>query len=126
MPPTIPIIDISTLTTPITSPSFQLSTAQSLVTACQRVGFAYITNHNLPPLFLESAFRTSKYLFALPLSAKMQAPHPPGPEIHRGYSHIGQEKVSQYAAGHEDVGEELREVVDCKESYEIGSENNAE
>jgi isopenicillin N synthase-like dioxygenase len=122
MPPTntIPIIDIST------SPSTQLSTAQSLVKACQQVGFAYITNHNLPPLLLESAFRTSKNLFALPLSAKMQAPHPPGPTVHRGYSHPGQEKVSQYAGGREDVGEELREVVDCKESYEIGSEDNAE
>lgn len=56
----------------------------------------------------------------------MQAPHPAGPSVHRGYSHPGQEKVSQYAGGSEDIGEELREVEDCKESYEIGSEDNAE
>jgi isopenicillin N synthase-like dioxygenase len=125
MPPSIPIIDIASLKTP-TSPSSRLSTAKSLVTACQQVGFAYITNHNLPPTLLEAAFRTSKALFALPHDAKMQAPHPAGPEIHRGYSHPGQEKVSQYTGGREDIGEELRGVVDCKESYEIGSEDNAE
>jgi isopenicillin N synthase-like dioxygenase len=56
----------------------------------------------------------------------MQAPHPDGPAVHRGYSHPGLEKVSQYAGGKEEVGEQLREVADCKESYEIGSEWNRE
>lgn len=56
----------------------------------------------------------------------MQAPHPDGPTVHRGYSHAGLEKVSQYAGGDEKVGEALREVADCKESYEIGSKENAE
>jgi isopenicillin N synthase-like dioxygenase len=121
----IPIIDIATLTTP-TNPASQLSTAKSLVTACQQVGFAYITNHNIPPSLLAKAFRTSKALYALPHEAKMQAPHPAGPAVHRGYSHPGQEKVSQYAGGREDIGEALREVADCKESYEIGSEDNGE
>ena len=125
MPPTIPIIDIASLTTN-PNPHAQLSTAKSLVTACQQLGFAYITNHNLSPTLLEHAFRTSKALFALPLSAKMQAPHPAGPTVHRGYSHPGLEKVSQYAGESKDVGEQLREVEDCKESYEIGSEDNAE
>lgn len=125
MPPTVPIIDISPLTTP-TNPASRLSTAKALVAACQTLGFAYITNHNLPPALLETAFHTSKTLFALPLEAKNQAPHPAGPEIHRGYSHPGQEKVSQYAGGRHGVGEALREVVDWKESYEIGSEDNME
>lgn len=35
-------------------------------------------------------------------------------------------KVSQYAGGDEKVGEALRGVADCKQSYEIGSEDNAE
>ena len=125
MPSQIPIIDIAALTT-TTNPASQLSTARSLVTACQQVGFAYITNHNLSPTLLEEAFNTSKALYALPHEAKIQAPHPAGPAVHRGYSHPGQEKVSQYAGGREDIGEALREVEDCKESYEIGSEDNEE
>lgn len=56
----------------------------------------------------------------------MRAPHPDGPQVHRGYSHPGLEKVSQYAGGEEKVAEKLRETVDCKESYEIGSEENGE
>lgn len=55
----------------------------------------------------------------------MLAPHPPGPEVHRGYSYPGLEKVSQYAGGDIAKGEELRSVIDCKESYEIGSSENA-
>lgn len=54
----------------------------------------------------------------------MQAPHPDRAEVHRGYSYPGLEKVSQYMEGDEKVGEELRQVQDCKESYEIGSEKN--
>jgi isopenicillin N synthase-like dioxygenase len=125
MPFQIPIIDIATLTT-ATNPDSQLATAKSLVAACQQIGFAYITNHGLSPKLLEQAFRTSKALFALSHEAKMQAPHPAGPEVHRGYSHPGQEKVSQYVGGRDDIGEQLREVADCKESYEIGSEDNKE
>lgn len=57
----------------------------------------------------------------------MLAPHPPSPYWHRGYSPPGLEKVSQvYGADAtpETVGEELRQVQDCKESYEVGSEGN--
>jgi len=126
MPADIPIIDFANLTTNIDDPSSRLSVAKSLVAACQQVGFAYITNHSLPPTLLNEAFQTSKALFALDHDAKMQAPHPKGSWVHRGYSHPGQEKVSQYAGGDANIGEQLREVADCKESYEIGSENNAE
>ena len=38
----------------------------------------------------------SKKFFALPMSEKMQAPHPPGGSHHRGYSAPGVEKVSQH------------------------------
>jgi hypothetical protein len=43
-----------------------------------------------------------------------------GPEVHRGYSQPGLEKVSQYMGGKEDdeeVGERMREVQDCKERF---------
>jgi isopenicillin N synthase-like dioxygenase len=104
----------------------RLSIARSLVSACQQVGFVYIINHGLSTGQIDDAFATSKRLFHLDHEAKMQAPHPDGPAVHRGYSYPGLEKVSQYAGGEETVGEQLREIADCKESYEIGSEENRE
>lgn len=56
----------------------------------------------------------------------MLAPHPPGSAVHRGYSHPGLEKVSQYVGDSEAERQHLREVRDCKESFEIGSEEFAE
>lgn len=53
-----------------------------------------------------------------------------GPNVHRGYSWPGLEKVSQYIhkddADSDDEDAELRKVQDCKESYEIGSETFAQ
>lgn len=53
-----------------------------------------------------------------------------GPNIHRGYSWPGLEKVSQYIhkddADSDDEDAQLRQVQDCKESYEIGSETFAQ
>ncbi|KAI0134279.1 thymine dioxygenase [Xylariales sp. AK1849] len=100
--------------------------AQELTEACRRVGFAYIINHRVPNELLEEAFGWSKKLFDLPEEKKMLAPHPPGPDVHRGYSWPGLEKVSQYVQKEGDdldaEDEKLRTVTDCKESYEIGSE----
>jgi isopenicillin N synthase-like dioxygenase len=119
----IPIIDFAKW--PSTNDQVErLSLAKSIVSACQQVGFVYIINHGMNPQLLDNAFETTKRLFALSHEAKMQAPHPDGPAVHRGYSYPGLEKVSQYAGGEQEVGEQLREVTDCKESYEIGSEWN--
>ena len=123
-PSPIPIIDFSPfLTSP--DPQTRLRVAHDLISAFQRVGFVYLANHGLPQYLLDQAFSVSQHLFNLPLEQKQLAPHPPGPEVHRGYSYPGLEKVSQYSGGDVAKGEELREVVDCKESYEIGSEANA-
>lgn len=49
----------------------------------------------------------------------MLAPHPPGPDVHRGYSFPGLEKVSQVfgeEAEGKGVREKVREVRDCKVS----------
>lgn len=102
------------------------SIAHDLTEACRDVGFAYIVNHGVAPALVDEAFAWSRRLFALPADQKMLAPHPPGPEVHRGYSWPGLEKVSQYVhrdgadADAEDAA--LRRVRDCKESYEVGSE----
>ena len=122
--PNIPTLDFSPYDN--NSPADRLELAKSLITAFRTTGFVTLTNHGLSPSLLSSVFETSKNLFALPLEQKLLAPHPPGPEVHRGYSQPGLEKVSQYYGGDEDVGKKLREVVDCKESYEVGSEENPE
>lgn len=119
---TIPIIDFSKWSD--ASPTVQRSTAKSLASALQSIGFVNIINHGLSQSLLDEAFATSKRLFSLTLDQKMQAPHPPGPDIHRGYSSPGLEKVSQYTGGDTAVGEALRAVLDFKESYEVGSEHN--
>jgi isopenicillin N synthase-like dioxygenase len=123
MPSQIPVVDFAKwLST--NDPTERLSLAKSLVSACQQVGFVYIISHGLEPQLLDNAFETSKALFALDREAKMQAPHPDGHAVHRGYSYPGLEKVSQYAGGEEGVVEQLRQIADCKESYEICSEWN--
>jgi isopenicillin N synthase-like dioxygenase len=78
----------------------------------------------LDPKALDNAFETTESLFALSHEGKMQALHPDGPAVHHGYLYPGLEKVSQYAGGEEEVGEQLCAIADCKESYEIGSEWN--
>ncbi|KAK5119842.1 hypothetical protein LTR85_007168 [Meristemomyces frigidus] len=122
-PSAIPVIDFAKWNTS-TSKAEQLAVAKELTDACRRVGFVYIVNHGLPQDLLDQAFYTAKRLFDLTHEQKMQAPHPDGPEVHRGYSYPGLEKVSQYMDGDEDVGKQLRQVGDCKESYEVGSEEN--
>jgi isopenicillin N synthase-like dioxygenase len=116
----IPIIDLGAFTAG--TPASRACTAQDLTAACRRVGFAYVTNHGVPPALLREAFAWSRRLFDLPREQKMLAPHPPGPNVHRGYSWPGLEKVSQYihTAGDADdaqaerVARELRKITDCK------------
>ncbi|KXT16966.1 hypothetical protein AC579_7395 [Pseudocercospora musae] len=117
----IPIIDFSAWYN-ATTPSAKLQVARDLISACQDPGFVYIKNHGVSQDLLDQAFATAKHLFDLPMESKMLAPHPDGPDVHRGYSRPGLEKVTQYMDGDEKVGEQLRSVGDVKESYEIGSE----
>lgn len=120
---TIPVVDFSKWNNS-TNKDEQLAVAKELTNACRDVGFVYIINHGLPQDLLDEAFDTAKRLFELSHDEKMKAPHPDGPEVHRGYSYPGLEKVSQYMGGDEKVHDKLREVKDCKESYEVGSEEN--
>lgn len=118
----IPIVDFAAF--PTGDPASRARIAAELTSACRRVGFVYVRNHGIPVPLLEEAFSWSQRLFDLPDEKKLLAPHPPGPDVHRGYSWPGLEKVSQYihAAGDGDddeaqrVGEELRKVADCKVS----------
>jgi isopenicillin N synthase-like dioxygenase len=118
--PQIPIVDFGAFSNG--DPATRSHIAAELTTACRRVGFVYIRNHGIPAALLEEAFAWSQRLFNLSREQKMLAPHPPGPDVHRGYSWPGLEKVSQYihAAGDGDdaeaqrMGEELRKIEDYK------------
>lgn len=121
----LPIIDFANWNTSNASEE-RYSIGKKLADACHNVGFVYIINHGISPELLQEAFDWSKQLFDLKMVEKMLAPHPHGPDVHRGYSYPGLEKVSQVISGDEEVGKKLREVKDCKESYEIGSEDNDE
>lgn len=97
--------------------------AQDIVAACKNVGFVYIINHSLPLAVLDEAFHWSRLFFELPMAEKLQAPHPDGWAVHRGYSWPGLEKVSQAvsADNDEERAAELREVPDIKVSPVAGS-----
>ncbi|OAP54404.1 hypothetical protein AYL99_11505 [Fonsecaea erecta] len=143
----IPIVDLSPFTSPSPSPppstadpssipspaAARLQAAHDLVRALREVGFAYVTHHGVAQAELDEAFALSRRFFALPHELKMTAPHPPGWTVHRGYSWPGLEKVSSALATagvdegkdtDEEAVRKLREVQDCKESYEVGSETN--
>lgn len=113
---TIPIVDFARWTDDASAEERQ-RIGSELVRACREVGFVYIVNHGVSEELLDQAFNMSKKLFELDHKQKMLAPHPPSPEWHRGYSSVGLEKVSQvYGKDVEPgtVGEQLREVQDCK------------
>ncbi|KAI9807844.1 MAG: hypothetical protein M1825_005149 [Sarcosagium campestre] len=131
IPSNIPIIDFSTWLQD-GSPEARQDIAHQLASACRQVGFVYITNHGVDADLVEQAFDWTKKLFDLPRDQKMLAPHPDGAAVHRGYSYPGLEKVSQVNADEDDdddddeVHNRLRATVDHKESYEVGSETNAD
>ncbi|KAI0851224.1 Clavaminate synthase-like protein [Daldinia vernicosa] len=121
---TIPVVDFGAWSKGSTEDKKRIG--RELTDACRRVGFVYIVSHGVPSDILEEAFGWSKKLFDLPQEKKMMAPHPPGPNVHRGYSWPGLEKVSQdiIKDGDETKEAENRKISDFKESYEIGSEES--
>ena len=114
----LPIVDLSSwFNTSTSTPEQRQSSAKQLVEACRSVGFVYIINHGISPELLEETFSWSKRLFDLQLEEKMQAPHPDGSAVHRGYSWPGLEKVSQVMLNDgddSDAVDKLRQVTDCK------------
>ncbi|KAJ5221685.1 uncharacterized protein N7469_010572 [Penicillium citrinum] len=120
----IPLVDFAKWTT---DESSRRQIAHDLVSACKKVGFVYIINHSLSESLLDEAFRWSRLFFDLPQDDKLKAPHPEGWAVHRGYSWPGLEKVSQAMSATDDQEriQHLREIPDIKESYDIGSDQNA-
>jgi isopenicillin N synthase-like dioxygenase len=86
----------------------------------QELGFVTLRNHGIPKASIEEAFKWSEMFFTLPKDIKALAPHPPGYEHHRGWSGIGEEKVSQHVYNEDDL-QELRKVQDVKETFDSGN-----
>ncbi|KAJ6189395.1 hypothetical protein N7519_004303 [Penicillium mononematosum] len=101
--PNIPVVDFAGWKTE----SSRQQIAQDIVAACKKVGFVYIVNHSLPESMLDEAFSWSKLFFELPQEEKLKS----APSRRMGGSQRG--KMDQ-----------LREVTDIKESYDIGSDEN--
>ncbi|KAK5014088.1 hypothetical protein LTR60_003539, partial [Cryomyces antarcticus] len=118
----IPVVDFSPFANAPSEPSShdQKAAAAKIHEAFRSVGFVYLTNHGVPKEKVEECFMWSERFFALPQDVKTLAPHPPGGAHHRGYSGLGQEKVSQNVFDGAEI-KKLREVPDVKESFESGN-----
>ncbi|KAF2026839.1 Clavaminate synthase-like protein [Setomelanomma holmii] len=118
----IPIVDFSQASSGIQDEKEHV--AKQIDEAFRNVGFVYLKNHGVPLDMVEECFSWSKKFFALPLSTKLLAPHPPGGAHHRGYSAPGLEKVSQHEYDANELNK-LREIPDFKESFESGNVNDS-
>lgn len=117
----IPIVDFGPWNDKTSSSAERAAVAEELVAACRDIGFVYIVNHGIPQKLVDETFSWSKKFFDLKEEDKMQAPHPPGYEVHRGYSWPGLEKVSQVITSNStsedpDIQQKLRQTADCKAS----------
>ncbi|KAL4910009.1 hypothetical protein BDW74DRAFT_46680 [Aspergillus multicolor] len=98
------------------APNRQEAFGQHLYAALSQLGFAKITNHPIPKDVVLELFSWAKRFFALPLEHKRKAAHPPEPNPHRGWSCVGQEKLSVITQG--------KVVLDLKESFDMGPKDD--
>ncbi|KAL4978273.1 hypothetical protein BDW66DRAFT_130688 [Aspergillus desertorum] len=89
---------------------------RELYASLSTLGFVKIRNHTIPDVMLDQVFDWSKRFFALPLASKALAAHPVQANPHRGWSCVGQEKLSVIRQG--------RAVFDLKESFDIGPKDD--
>ncbi|KAF2731974.1 putative leucoanthocyanidin dioxygenase [Polyplosphaeria fusca] len=125
--PPVPIVDLAAWTSGDDQYAQKVA-AEKLATAASINGCVGISGHGVDPAKLAEAFAMTKKLFALPYSSKMLAPHPDAPVPHRGYSGTGRENAAKKTET-EDWGgtankTDYEALIDFKESYEIGSQNN--
>ena len=111
----IPLVDFSKWK-PDSSLAERREVAEEIVSACRQVGFVCIVNHAIAPETIAEVFAWSKKFFDLSPDEKLQAPHPDGSSIYRGYSWPGLEKVSQVMSDRDDpeLAKKLRQITDYK------------
>ena len=123
---TIPRVDLSSFSY-TADLSIRKAKAVELAEALHAHGVVGITGHGFPLSRLRESFEMSKALFSLPLEDKLKAPHPKGLMPHRGYCQPGMEKAytnSELKTDSTEIRDERAQIVDFKEHYEIGSEED--
>ena len=94
--------------------------ARQIDQAFRDIGFVTLQHHELASQDVDETFRWSEKFFALPADIKKQAPHPPGHTHHRGWSAMGQEKLSQHIFDEAEL-QQLKDVAEIKETFESGN-----
>ncbi|KKK25311.1 hypothetical protein AOCH_003303 [Aspergillus ochraceoroseus] len=89
---------------------------QRLFASLSSVGFVKIRNHTIPEEVVEEVFSWSQKFFAMPLEQKANAAHPAQANPHRGWSRVGQEKLSVITQG--------KAIFDLKESFDQGPQSD--
>ncbi|KAF8920215.1 thymine dioxygenase [Mucidula mucida] len=97
------------------------ATADAITQSLQTTGFVVLVNHGIAEAKVAGMFDWSKEFFSKPLEIKNLAPHPASGAHHRGFSTVGQEKISQN--DHDGVRNQ-KTLTSIKESFECGSEDN--
>jgi isopenicillin N synthase-like dioxygenase len=105
------------------TPEGKLATGKEMVRVMREIGFMYVTNHGIEEYDQQRMFQWSKKFFEMDSKKKGTCPHPPNGAHHRGWSHIGKEKVVQMVFDDKEL-EELRKIPDVKESFDVGNEKN--
>ncbi|OAA37397.1 Oxoglutarate/iron-dependent oxygenase [Metarhizium rileyi] len=100
-------------------PSSSHGFCRELVDCLRSLGFVKIRNHGISGEEIEKVFVMNKLFFSLPQAAKAKAAHPPEANPHRGYSYVGQEKLSR-VKDYEKGKRSIVDVYDIKESYDQG------
>ncbi|EUC65213.1 2OG-Fe(II) oxygenase family oxidoreductase [Rhizoctonia solani AG-3 Rhs1AP] len=119
---TIPVIDFSKFRRS-QSLTEKETTANEIVSAFERVGFIYLSQHGIPTETVENAFKQSAAFFKLPMDVKAKLAWE-DPRSNRGYVMPGRERVTQSADPAEIA--RLRALApDSKESMEIGRDWDA-
>ncbi|KAG7094640.1 hypothetical protein E1B28_005464 [Marasmius oreades] len=114
----IPIIDFADFGDGTSPEAHEIG--KSFFKACKDVGFAYLINTGIPQEMVDGMFDWSAKFFALPLSTKQKAPHPPEGWKHVGYSPIGLEQVSQMIFDPTELASIRKgKYPDYKESFDI-------
>lgn len=117
----VPIVDFSPFFDGTTEG--KIKAGKAMVKVMNEFGFMYVINHGIPKEEQDKAFAWSKKFFEMTEEQKMKCPMPEDGAHERGYSPIGKEKVMESDLTEEQT-KELRQVVDIKESFDVGDENH--
>lgn len=116
----LPLVSLAPLINPESTST--ASTAQALLHALENSGFLYLTDSPIPSTLLSRVFDLSAKFFDRSLEEK-RAVAWATPKSNRGYTSIGQEKVSLHLSKEEVEKARGEEGEDQKESFEIGRDN---